>query len=68
MGETYMAIGTCACIIFWQHAETQIPRYISQGGGMQATGVFPGNVQRPTGLYPYSAQARKGIQNLQGKG
>ena len=35
---------------------------------MQATGFFSGNVQRPTSLDPYSTQARKGIQNLQGKG
>ena len=35
---------------------------------MQATGVFPGNVQRPTTLDPYSTQARKGVKNLQGKG
>ena len=35
---------------------------------MQATGVFPGNVQRPKSLDPYSTQARKGIKNLQGKG
>ena len=40
----------------------------SQGGNMQATGVFPDNVQRPTYLEPYSTQSRKGIQNLQGKG
>ena len=40
----------------------------SQGGNMQATGVFPGNIQRPTSLDPCSIQARKGIQNLQGKG
>ena len=39
----------------------------SQGGGMQATGVFPGNVQRPTSLDPYSTQARKGIHNLRGE-
>ena len=38
-----------------------------QGGNMQATGVFPGNFQRPTSLDPYVTQARKGIQNLQGK-
>ena len=35
---------------------------------MQATGVFTDNVQIPTSLDPYSTQARKGIQNLQGKG
>ena len=35
---------------------------------MQANGVFPGNVQRPTSLDPYATQARKGIQNLQGNG
>ena len=40
----------------------------SQGEDMQATGVFPGNVQRPTSLDPYSTQSRKGIQNLQEKG
>ena len=40
----------------------------SQGGNMQATGVFTDNVQRPTHLDPYSTQARKGIQHLQGKG
>ena len=34
---------------------------------MQANGVYSGNVQRPTSLDPYSTQARKGIQNLQGK-
>ena len=38
-----------------------------QGGGMQANRIFPGTVQRPTILDPYSTQARKGIQNLQGK-
>ena len=30
--------------------------------------VFPGNVQMPKHLYPYSTQARKGMQNPQGKG
>ena len=30
--------------------------------------VFPGTVQRPKGLDPYSKQARKEIQNTQGKG
>ena len=35
---------------------------------MQTTGIFLGNVQRPTILDPYSTQARRGIQNLQGKG
>ena len=35
---------------------------------MQATGVFPGNIQRPTSLDPYSTQARKGIQHLQREG
>ena len=29
---------------------------------------FPGNVQKPTSLDPYSTQARKWIQKLQGKG
>ena len=28
---------------------------------------FPGTAQRPTSLYPYSTQARKVIQNPQGK-
>ena len=40
----------------------------SQGGNMQATGVFTGNAQRPTRLDAYSTQARKVMQNLQGKG
>ena len=40
----------------------------SQGGNMQVTGDFSGNVQRPTSLDPYSEQSRKVIQNLQGKG
>ena len=31
------------------------------GGGMQENGVFPGNVQRPTSLDPYSTQAIKGM-------
>ena len=35
---------------------------------MQANGVFSGNVQRPTSLYPYSTRARKGMQNSPGKG
>ena len=35
---------------------------------MQENGVFPGTVQRPTILDPYSTQAIKGIQNPQGKG
>ena len=39
-----------------------------QGGGMQANGVYSGNVQRPTSLEPYATQEIKGIQNLQGKG
>ena len=34
---------------------------------MQENGVFPGNVQRPTSLDPYSTQARKVMQNLQRK-
>ena len=40
-----------------------------QGRNIQANGVFTGAVQRPTGLDPYSAQARKVIkdQNPQGK-
>ena len=38
-----------------------------QRGKMQANGVFPGTFQRPTSLYPYSTQARKGTQNFQGK-
>ena len=40
-----------------------------QGVNMQANGVFPGAVQIPTGLDPYSTQSRKGIkyQNPQGK-
>ena len=40
----------------------------SQGVDMQATGGFPGNVQKPTSLDPYSTQSRKGMQHLQGKG
>ena len=40
----------------------------SQGGNMQATGVFTDNVQITTSLDPYSTKARKGIQNVQGKG
>ena len=40
----------------------------SQGGNIQANGVYSGNVQRPTSLDPYSTQARKGIKSLQGKG
>ena len=36
-------------------------------GGMQANGVLTSAVQRPTGLDPYSIQARKGIENIQGK-
>ena len=40
----------------------------SQGGNIQAIGVFSGNVQSPTSLDPYSTQVRKGIQHLQGKG
>ena len=28
MGENYMVRGTCACITFWQNAETQIYRFI----------------------------------------
>ena len=39
-----------------------------QGGDMQANGVYSGNIQRPKNLYPYATHARKGIQNLQGKG
>ena len=39
-----------------------------QGGNIQATGVFPGNVQRPKSLDPYSTQTRKAIKILQGKG
>ena len=41
-----------------------------QGGNMQENGVFPGAVQRPTCLDPYSTQSRKWIedQNSQGKG
>ena len=39
-----------------------------QGVNMQANGVFPGTVQMSTILDPYSTQARKGMQNLQGKG
>ena len=35
---------------------------------MQANGVYSGNVQRPTSLDPYSTQAKKVIQFLQGKG
>ena len=35
---------------------------------MQANGFFSGYIQRPTSLYPYLTQARKGIPNLQGKG
>ena len=35
------------------------------GGGMQENGGFPGNVQRPKRLDPYSTQAIKGMQNLQ---
>ena len=35
---------------------------------MQANGVYSGNVQSTTSLDTYSTQARKGIQNLQGKG
>ena len=35
---------------------------------MQANGVFPDTIQRPMSLDPYYTQARKGIQNSQGKG
>ena len=35
---------------------------------MQATGDFPGSAQMPTSLDPYSTQARKVMQPLQGKG
>ena len=38
------------------------------GVNMQANGVFPGTVQRPTILDPYSTQARKGMENSQEKG
>ena len=38
-----------------------------RGGDMQTNGVYSGNIRRPTILYPYSTQAIKGIQNLQGK-
>ena len=38
------------------------------GGGMQANEGFPGTVKIPTGLYPYSTQAIKRIQNPRGKG
>ena len=34
---------------------------------MQANGFFPGTVQRPTSLDPYSTQAKKGMQNSQVK-
>ena len=34
---------------------------------MQENGVYSGKVQCPTSVDPYSTQARKGIQNLQGK-
>ena len=37
------------------------------GGGYASKWGFPGNVQRPTSLDPYSTQARKGIKNLQEK-
>ena len=39
-----------------------------QGGNMQTNGGFPGTVQRPTSLDPYSTQARKIIQNTKVKG
>ena len=39
-----------------------------QGGNMQENGVFPGTVHNSTSLEPYLTQARKGMQNLQGKG
>ena len=39
-----------------------------QGVNMQANGVFPSIVQKPTSLDPYSTQARNGMQNSQGKG
>ena len=38
-----------------------------KGRNMQANGIFYGTVQIPTGLDPYSTQARKGIKNTQGK-
>ena len=41
---------------------------IQGGGGMQANEGFPGTVKIPTGLYPYSTQAIKRIQNPRGKG
>ena len=39
-----------------------------QGGGYTRKWGFSGTVQRPTSVYPYSTQVRKGIQNPQGKG
>ena len=40
----------------------------TEGGNMQENGIFPGNVQMPTILDPYSTQARKGMKNSQGEG
>ena len=40
----------------------------SQGGNMQANGVYSGTFQNPTSLDLYSTQAIKRIQNSQGKG
>ena len=39
-----------------------------QGVNIQANGFFPGTVQRPTSLEPYSAQEIKVMQNSKRKG